>query len=253
MITFSKLGILGQLGNQMFQYATILSVAKHKQVKFGISDNTAKIRQFQNLSCQIMQDDSEIQHVFHQNGFHYNEKIFDIDDNTDVIGFFQSPKYFQAHREQLKSEFRFNPQTFEDSRQLINKPNICAVHVRGGDYLTKSAYHYTCSTRYYENAIAKMKERGFTHFFVFSDDLEWAKTRINNAPNITFIQTSVFQDMCMMTLCDGHIIANSSYSWWGAYLSDSKFVIAPKTWFGPKGPQNWHDIYCDSWQLMDNS
>ena len=83
-------------------------------------------------------------------------------------------------------------------------------------------------------------------FLVFSDDLEWCK---NNLPSGVLYSTASdqFEDMCAMTLCDSHIVANSSFSWWGAWLSNSRCVIAPRAWFGPKGPTDWSTIYGHGW------
>ena len=85
---------------------------------------------------------------------------------------------------------------------------------------------------------------------VFSDDIEWCKENMtwlnNNHPEPVFMSYDHFTDLCLMSLCNGHIIANSSFSWWGAWLGGGK-TVAPKEWFGPSGPKNWKDVYCEDW------
>ena len=86
------------------------------------------------------------------------------------------------------------------------------------------------------------------HFIVFSDDIEWCKE--NMGGNLSFADSSPAVDMCTMSSCDIHIIANSSFSWWGAYLAKSNAVIAPKQWFGPDGPENWDTVYYHNWNIV---
>ena len=92
---------------------------------------------------------------------------------------------------------------------------------------------------------------------MFSDDIDWCKENLSDLAETVYFSENppadgnngVYIDLCMMTLCDAHIIANSSFSWWGALLGNGN-TIAPKTWFGPKGKQDWQDIYCDGWEVI---
>jgi hypothetical protein len=90
-----------------------------------------------------------------------------------------------------------------------------------------------------------------THFdghtpIVFSDDIAWCEENLSHMNPIFMDGNDVYTDMCLMSMCDGHIIANSSFSWWGAWLGKGK-TVAPKRWFGESGPQDWSDIYCEGW------
>jgi hypothetical protein len=249
MITFSKLGKFGRLGNQMFQYATTLSVADYHNFDFAMPAGP-KLMEFENLSCKLLVDPSQLSDSFHERGFGFDPEVFLVSDNTDLYGYFQSPKYFSTHRERLKHEFKFSNETIHLARKIVAQSDICAIHVRGGDYLTQDQYHATCTSAYYKQAMQDMRSHGFKQFLVFSDDLVWAKALIQANHAISFHSSSTVQDLCAMTLCDGHIIANSSYSWWGAYLSESRRVIAPARWFGVLGPKRWQDIYCQEWAVM---
>jgi hypothetical protein len=129
--------------------------------------------------------------------------------------------------------------------------NICSLHFRRGDYVGLEDFHTNLGTDYYNPAISWMQSNiPNCLFLAFSDDYEWCKKNLPN--NVTIFESKGAEyDMCAMSLCDSHIIANSSFSWWGAWLSSSsKQVIAPRNWFGPKGPKAWETIYCQNWGVL---
>lgn len=249
MITYSMMGRVGQLGNQMFQYAAMLAAANNRGAEFAIPTDI-EIRGFNNLSCRNLDPGHEMQYQFRESGFGFDGSLFEIKDDTNIFGTFQSPKYFENLRDRLKGEFQFSDQELELAKRVLGTEKSCAVHIRGGDYLEKPDVHVTLSKRYYVEAIAEMKMRGYQQFIVFTDDPDWAATRIELDNSMRMQSASAFQDLCTMTLCHGHIIANSSFSWWGAYLADSEYVIAPARWFGENGPNRWQDLYCAEWRVL---
>ena len=253
MITFNMIGRHGRMGNQMFQYATLYAIAKTRKYEFGIPYqfksanpylNFCLNECFPNLSAK---DSSEIinQKKAQEREFTYNAGIF---------GYFQSEKYFKDYRNDLLREFQFKKEIeekAEDIRQITKEP-VISLHLRLGDYKVWAHKHPICKEEYFRNALEHLPQDLL--LVCFSDEPELAKNIFDNLGRKYFITETNDQyiDMCLMSKCDYHIIANSSYSWWGAWLSNSKKVIAPSEWFG-KGtdmPQNWSDIYCDGWCIL---
>ena len=105
------------------------------------------------------------------------------------------------------------------------------------------------SKEYIEKAITLVPKNDY--YFVFTDDFSWCKENIN-IPNIMFIELLPHEQMWLMSMCDDFIISNSSFSWWGAYLSRNlnKVVIAPETWFGPRFNGEWKNMYCKDWYIL---
>ncbi|MGY3211649.1 alpha-1,2-fucosyltransferase [Mucilaginibacter sp. HD30] len=174
-------------------------------------------------------------------------------------GYFQSAKYFEHIRQQLLNDFEF-PALDDDNKALqagINTTiNAVSIHIRRGDYVRSSAIrdvHGLIPLSYYKQAIAYLKAKyDQLTFYVFSDDISWAKENLN-LPNAYFISHNTgkesWKDMALMTKCTHHIIANSSFSWWGAWLAQRPgTTIAPAQWFNPRQvifniddyiPKNW--------------
>jgi hypothetical protein len=176
--------------------------------------------------------------------FHFDPEILTLPDNVYVEGYWQTEKYFKDVAGVIRREFTVTAEPDEDNRQMseiIGRSEAVSVHIRRGDYVSNSVmnrYHGLCSLDYYQKAMevvaSKVKN---PHFFVFSDDSEWVKENVSSEYPMTFIDFNgtekAYEDMRLMSLCGHHIIANSSFSWWGAWLcvSPDKIVIAPKSWF----------------------
>lgn len=201
--------------------------------------------------------------------FILNEKYFDFDpeilkcrDNIKLDGYWQSEKYFKGIEDIIKADLTLRlplPNNLCEIKQKIQNTNSVSIHVRRGDYVsnpTTNAYHGVCSIEWYQDAVANILESiTEPHFFVFSDDYEWAKSNIKlNAPT-TYIEPSTNGneafDLILMSCCRHNIIANSSFSWWAAWLNrnSSKKVIAPKKWFlGAEHETN--DLIPDVWARL---
>jgi hypothetical protein len=185
-------------------------------------------------------------------------------DDTNLIGYWQSEKYFLEISNLIKSEFTFpyeisikNKETLRD----IKKKTAISIHIRHGDYLTNPttrAYHGICSLDYYKNAIKKIEEKVTDpEYFIFTDDPEWAKENIFTIrPRyvIDWNGNEPHEDLRLMASCKHHIIANSSFSWWGAWLGkhENQMVIAPEPWFDTI-IHDTKDIYCPSWTLLSKN
>jgi len=178
-----------------------------------------------------------------QNCSSYNNERFIYMD-----GYFQSEQYFKHIRNELLEEFNF-PKLPESVTPLMLKiisfNNSVGIHVRRGDYLKSPnlSFHGILDIEFYTKAIKALEQKlSSLHYFVFSDDISWCKDKLSCvSSNLTFVSTSeaAWVDMCLMSKCSHQIIANSSFSWWAAWLNKSKkkTVIAPKNWFvNPPSP-----------------
>ena len=248
MIGFNRLGNYGRLGNQMFQYAALRGIAAKKNLEwcvppadmFGLSDH--KVRET-NSNLYDCFDLTSVKHYGIINGPEYvNESsrydpyIFTIGDNTSIAGYFQSERYFEHIADSIRSDFTFKKPIIDQAQAIItahrsDKP-LVSVHVRRSDYLHNSEVHTDLYNRgYYHKAFDLIETNA--DYLIVSDDPQWcAQQSIFQGDNKKIISGNhSFVDMCLMSLCDAHIIANSSFSWWASYLSDNQ-VIAPSNWFG---------------------
>lgn len=184
---------------------------------------------------------------------------------TLLLGYFQSEQYFADIKEQVREAFRFQgtdaktPGLFLPAEQQellseIRGSEAVSVHIRRGDYLSaqnQALFGGICDDAYYERALAEMKRRlPEAVFFFFSNDTEWVKERYRGE-NCVVVEgngeDAGFRDLFLMSQCRHHIMANSSFSWWGAWLDENpdKIVIAPKKWFNDR---ECRDIYTD-WMI----
>ena len=246
----------------MFQYACLISCAKRMKTK-ALCPQSEEYRYFSKsrLSECFKLGNAEDGYVnpssvshYEEPKFSYSREILDLNPRKDhnLSGYFQSEKYFEDNKDSVFEEFRFNDSIEEESSKLgLPIDDMVSVHVRRGDYLNISEVHPIQGEEYYKEAIDFFKGK---EFIVFSDDIQWCKgSNIfsgDGNKKFHFSENNQYVDLCLMSKCSGHIIANSSYSWWGAWLSKSKDVFAPKKWFGNKGPSDWDSIYCNGWKLL---
>lgn len=175
------------------------------------------------------------------------------------IGNWQWYKYFDKIRPLLLNVFSFKPELDSPNKVLVNKikeaDNYVSIHIRRGDYLWTPSYCGICTLDFYVRAINKARDlvKGKVHFLIFSNDMDWCRENIlpllkgDEAILVDWnIGENSYKDMQLMNLCRGNIIANSSFSWWGAYLNnrDDKFVVAPDKWINR--PLEYR-IQCDEW------
>ena len=191
--------------------------------------------------------------------FHYWSDFFNIPTNSYLIGYWQSEKYFKHITLELRSAFQFRTPLEDLNKSIatnIEKGNSVSIHIRRGDYATNSkntSIYGVIPLSYYEKAIefisGKIKN---PRFFIFSDDIQWAQENIQTNHPIQFIghnrKEQSYIDMQLMSLCDHHIIANSSFSWWGAWLNPKpeKIVVYPKKWFAGGGLDS-RDLFPEDW------
>jgi len=259
MLTCNTLGKMGRIGNQMFQYATLYAIAKQNGYDFGVpysrvnsSDEFSKFHLPEIFSLSA-KDSSHIPvtKVFQEKQHHFDPDVLNISDDTDIFGYFQTEKYFKKYEKEIKKEFEF-PQKISSFcklfRKTISNEKVISVHIRRGDYVNQPQNHPTCDKNYYQEAINFFDKKSC--FLIFSDDVQWCMENFSEK-KFNIFQNNHYYSLCMMSMCDGHIIANSSYSWWGAWLGNNKNVVAPKKWFGNSlKHKKIEDIYCNNWKIV---
>ena len=280
--------IYGGLANQMFQYALYKSLLfKSKEAytdtisfvpTWGFDDvrlsETFPNLKINNADIDIIKkfsiDRSLLNRVrkllrihkkthYFEPTYHYNPAVFDLKANYYIEGYWQTEKYFNDIKNEIRKDFMFR--NFDDKRnidllhKLQNEESVC-IHVRKGPDYKKSITAGACEIDYYNRAIDLIKEKiGSPSFYVFTDNKEWVKDMFKNFKYTLIDWNPVsgplnYLDMQLMSNCKHNIIANSSYSWWGAWLNQNpdKIVIGPKIWFAKKNihfdssdilPKNW--------------
>lgn len=181
--------------------------------------------------------------VVYENGLAFDDNIFSVKDNSYLFGYWQDERYFSGVQDQLRKDLTFKTAPSSQNKELIQQiqetQSVC-IHIRRGDYLTDQSTVTTvgiCDLPYYYKAIEIVKSKiNNPVFYIFSDEMEWVKREFKIDQPCVYVdhnsQEMAYEDLRLMSACKNHIIANSSFSWWGAWLSNFKdqLVIAPKIW-----------------------
>lgn len=253
-ITFSQLGNIGHLGNQMFQYAALRGLADKHGYEWAIPPRElfgshyplkSSIYDCFELSSikESNQAVSAAPQSFQERHFHFDEDLFNnCPDNIDIVGYFQSEKYFKHISNKIVDDFYFT--------EKFEKPfdEYISLHVRRGDYLNNPSLHPACSVEYYKNGLSIIGSN--LPVVIFSDDIDWCK---NNIPADYYSESNnANKDLFLMANATHNIIANSSFSWWGAWLNQNpdKIVVAPGAWVGPAYDFDTTDIVPKGWTII---
>ena len=242
MITNTLIGYNGRLGNQMYQFGIlyILRWLFGYEIKIPLknaieyNDIFEKLELFSvfNLNQSYLSatiDTSGFNFINKRGVVHYDD-VFDVSDNTDVRGDFQSAYYYTPYRDILRDLYQFYPFITKKCegylKNIKTKKELVGIHVRRTDYITLNS---ALDKEYYLNLLTKFDPDKFD-FVCVSDDIRWCK---ENLPSyIKFSNNHSSVDLCILTLCDHIIMANSTFSWWGAFLNKmGGNVYMPKVWF----------------------
>lgn len=262
----------GGLGNQLFQYAFGRSFAIKRNTEFkldisfyslkfnGITPRHYHLKDF-NIKAGVTGEQGDAK-VIKEKSFQFDSSIWDIFDtrgNIYLDGYWQSEKYFIDIKDLILSEISLkNPgQEMLEIDKKIKAENSIALHIRRGDYISdKKTYHFhgTCDNKYYEKAIDYILSTKLIpnpSLYIFSDDIEWVKINFKNRLPIEFVSGDKIKDteeLILMSHCKHNIIANSTFSWWGAWLNTNreKTVIAPQKWFNNE-KVNTSDLIPEKW------
>lgn len=229
------------------------------QIKYG-KENPSIITKITRQVRRKLDYDYTPGRYFERN-LRYSENVFSCPSNVIIYGYFQCEKYFLDIKNVIQSDFEIivppNEKNAKELQIIQNSKNSVAVHFRRGDYVTDSninQFHGVCDISYYSRAIEFISHKlGDLNLFLFSDDPEWVKNNFKTDHQLHIVDInngdSSYEDLRLMQSCSHFIIANSSFSWWGAWLSmnEDKIVVAPKQWFNEPFNQDAQDIVCSNW------
>ena len=264
MITLSKIGKMGRLGNEMFQFASLYGV--HKRTGFLIHLKWNLGTRYFNICYPPLQK-KHICHRFREECMSkcFDASVFKIKDNTDLVGYFQSPKYFNFCKEDIYSLYTPKQEISNGVEQLLSKYNIgkqfIILHVRGSDYLSPKEVANTGGipgASYYVDSlqfICRQRQKQLDDFTIllFSDDIEVAKKITKAIQNVQSVDSTPAVALFAMTRVPNLIISPSSFAWWGAYLNqeENQIVCCPKYWRYSKH-KKWYpgDILVKNWKTI---
>ena len=247
----------GGLGNMLFMTAAAYALGKkhnHKLVfnssHYGIlhqHPTSYATNLFRNIALPTR--NVENFKSVGEHSFHYTPIEIPKED-VKLGGYFQSPKYFEEYADEIRNLFAPTEEIvsyLKAKYTILQSGNVVSLHLRRGNYLQLSTHHYNLAMDYYLNAINYFKG---SNFLVFSDDIEWCKQTFKGS-EFTFAEESKdYMDLYLMSLCTHNVIANSTFSWWGAWLNSNpnKTVVYPDKWFGP-AYADWKtsDLFPDKW------
>tara|TARA_B100001059_G_scaffold60917_1_gene56701 strand:+ start:2384 stop:3235 length:852 start_codon:yes stop_codon:yes gene_type:complete len=283
MLAFNHIGSLGRLGNQMFEYAALRGIAAKHGYDWCIPTPDRKgIENYSLHECFKLVPErkegviEEFQYA-QEPHFHFSKELFEqCPDNVSLYGFFQSWRYFDHISDTIRKDYTFHDEHLipcQEMMQELEGQEPIMLHVRRGDpsltdprgfkwsYTQCGDQHPVQPIEYYEKALSKFDPK--QPVIVFSDSVEWVKEQeffsgnrfLISEPEDKYADGSFtpYADLCLMSLCSHAIIANSSMSWWGAWLisNPNKKVIAPKMWFGPAyADKDTKDLYCPDWIVL---
>lgn len=275
--------LTGGLGNQLFQYSTARSLSlkiatnfkldlseytdensfrKYGLKYFNIIENIASAEEvdaFKKIGLEKVLEKLKPYYrrsVIKYRGYGFDKNILDLSDNHYLDGYWQSEKYFKQIEATIRAEATLKTPLTGNAGELLKRiesTDSVSIHVRHGDYLTNkiSRIYELCDKEYYRRAIEKILEKiPSAEFFIFSDDPAWVKSNLplpSYANLVSGNDLPEHEELFLMAACKHNIIANSSFSWWGAWLNQNpdKIVIGPKVWF--KFSQDDQGIMPESW------
>lgn len=275
MIGMNILGNNGRLGNQMFQYAALVGIAKNMGYNYCIPDHSKFIDAGNAMSVY-----HQLQHCFKMSNlgdrfgyidgdeveleqYEFCEELFNgCPDNTTLKGYFETEKYFKNAESEVRLDYSFKDEVLDEVKKEFDsaiKDSPVSIVVRkysdSFDYPGCELNHRNLPLKFYEECIDFFgKDRTY---IICSNDVEWCKSQDLFSGNNFIINEVIsdkvrknYYDLCLVSLCSDFIIANSTFSWWGAWLSSNKNkkVLCPDPWFGPKQSQlNTVDLIPESW------
>ena len=252
-------GSNGRLGNQIFQFALLFSLHKSKGYEIHLPLNNRcqfwncfDINKVKIFDCLEI---SNLNFCTEPNGcYNFDDRILQQPDNTKFHGWFQSYLYFDKYKKELIDCLNFKNNIVEEGNHKLSKYKtpLTSIHVRRTDYLCDPCRGDLIKEGYYEKAIKNIKDD--EEVLVFSDDSNFVKDYFKDKKNFNIVEENEYISLYMMTKCETHIIANSSFSWMGAYLSGKENITCPSPWFPsifPKPNNIQKDIVKPNWRKIN--
>ena len=271
--------LLGGIGNILFQVATLYSLAIDRKMDFSVTNFTQSctkrteedmwLRTIIQSVKKVEKRPKDVKVLYKERGFKHQRIPDSKGKGLEIYGYWQSEKYFLHNKKQIINLFTEYKNKIQDK---LNKKFDCeqktiSLHIRRGDYLKYQHAHVVQGLEYYDEGLKRLaNELKYENVeemnkdfkvIVFSDDIEWCRNQdlFKSLKNIKYMsKNTAIEDLYLMSMCNHHIIANSTFSWWGCYLNtkEDKKVIAPGKWFNPNymKPEDWQDIYCNDWIVI---
>jgi hypothetical protein len=251
----------GGLGNQLFQYAfgRAVSIGRQEELffhKVNLSPTSHRDYILDRFNTKVQLVNRPSGPYYRETVFRYDPGVFEAPAGSYFQGFWQTAKYFNNIGSIIREELQFKQlpdlsiKNFEAHQEIMKSKNSVFVHVRRADYLREphKSYHGVMGTDYYDRACWVIREKyPDARFFIFSDEPDWWKSTY---PWGTVIEgNDMFGDLYLMSLCQHAVLANSSFGWWAAWMSDYKpdrLVVAPRQWFQDANT-SYDDIVPDEW------
>jgi len=252
MITHNKIGYNGRLGNQLFIYATLISLREKLGVEIGIPEtncnniiNTSydmyhnfwvqsncKLFDYFYINCNKTDNQYPITYTEPKHGYNSELYILQTDLNISIDGYFQSWKYFHEYKSIVKNELRFKDEMIKNVKDRLNGiENKIAIHIRLGDALAHSNI-YKLTPEYISSILSEFDDKNY-NYIIFSDNFEYIKDWFPEDSSVHIMNYNEIESLYLMTQCDHFIISPSTFSWWGAYLGEKQDsrVYSPDWWF----------------------
>lgn len=254
MVTMSRFGSYGRLGNMLFQWASLSSLARKNNTDLLLPDSDI----FQYFVTPPKTGSVTADIKVNEPSYEYNPSPYeglDYSKNIEFLGYWQNEKYFDS---QVKKEIKFKPEykteVAEKFKEVFSRPTI-AIGIRRSDY-TETGVYYNLPPLFYITALEKIENWRDYNLVFISDDLAYCKFHYQCLDNAFFPDTKDIEQMCLMSLCDHFIIANSTFHWWAAWLGEKEhsIVIQPNHLFIGKLLQQYGDIdfYSERWQRHEH-
>jgi len=273
--------LTGGLGNQMFQYALGRTIAHRRGTSLALDVSSYPDRKLRRYSLGVFKIVEKfapggpprrtrlralglrlglpgVTRILRERNFTFDQAVLDAPGRVYLVGYWQSEKYFKALEDIIRHDFCFKSEPDRENAATAAKikavTSVC-IHVRRTDKATdpgSNRVHGACPPEYYRNAAGLVRSQvSDPHFFVFSDEPDWARANLEPPGPTTFVTHNGldkgYEDLRLMALCRHHVIANSTLSWWGAWLSNSGgIVVAPKKWFSAS-EMNPRDLIPERW------
>lgn len=265
MITFSRMGAWGQLGNQLFQYAMLRAVASKRGYELALPnkfDGTKKVDKvelapFQLRDFRWLSPKDKIRNKYQERTHAFDPAVFEQPDGTDFAGYFQTEKYFLDIADRIREEFTPKLEIDEYARLYVDGfykegyDIVVGVHVRRGDCLDNPHLFHVHTEDYYRRGMALFGSQRTCFLFV-SDDIPWCEATFKGPKNHRFCGTPTYlHDFAVLTWCDHHVLSGSTFSWWGAWLANKpgeSLVVCPTPFFGEAFGFDLSDMVPRGWK-----
>lgn len=271
-ISFDKIGISGNLGSQIQQYASLHAIARETGKKLVFPESSLvegfglKFAQALDIQVDIVSDDFVANFKsIHPRDVAYDDQVFSLQEGVsyNFTNVLHTYKYWYSKYNEDVFGWNWNPLYLKEAQrlraQLPFDKELVAIHVRRGDYLLPQHHHFcNLDVDFYAQALSDYLDKSDQyHFVIFSNDIEWCKESLIEGDSVSFIDSGIdYVDLILMSLCDHNIIANSSFSWWAAFYNrnPNKKITSPTNYIKQYSPFNFlnNNFQLPTWKKIHN-